>query len=93
MGLSSETFCISQTCRAHFNDNALRVEKAYKMWLESVKKAGQEMALETLLKKDFSNVSFPKFEIEDSISSNQSIKPIFFLLSSIISCPKGEPCA
>lgn len=74
MGLSSETFCISQTCRAHFNDNALRVEKAYKMWLESVKKAGQEMALETLLKKDFSNVSFPKFEIEDSISSNQSIK-------------------
>lgn len=71
MQLSSETFCISQTCRTHFNENALRGEKAYKMWAESVKKVGQDKILETLLKKDFSGVSFPKFNPK-SLSQNST---------------------
>lgn len=68
MGLSSESFCISQTCKSHFNESALRGEKAYKAWIESIKKTGQDKALEELLQKNFSNVVFPKFGTQDSIN-------------------------
>lgn len=72
MGLSSETFYISQACRAHFNESALRGEKAYKIWLESIAKVGQDKALEKLLQKDFSNISLPKFGIQDSIKNGRA---------------------
>lgn len=72
MGLSSETFYISQTCKAHFNESALRGEKAYKIWIESIAKTGQDKALEKLLQKDFSNISLPKFGIQDSIKNGRA---------------------
>lgn len=66
MGFGSETFRISEESRTHFKETAIRGEKAYQAWLTTLQKSGQEKNLEMLLKKDFSNVSFPMFNSLDS---------------------------
>ncbi|AQQ58841.1 transketolase [Helicobacter bilis] len=70
MGFSSETFRISEESRTHFKETAIRGEKAYQAWLTTLQKNGQEKNLEMLLKKDFSNVSFPMFNSLDSNHAN-----------------------
>ena len=70
MGFSSETFRISEESRTHFKETAIRGEKAYQAWLTTLQKSGQEKNLEMLLKKDFSNVSFPMFNSLDSNHAN-----------------------
>ncbi|MCI7411007.1 transketolase [Helicobacter bilis] len=70
MGFSSEAFRISEESRTHFKETAIRGEKAYQAWLTTLQKSGQEKNLEMLLKKDFSNVSFPMFNSLDSNHAN-----------------------
>ncbi|EEO24082.1 MULTISPECIES: transketolase [Helicobacter] len=70
MGFGSETFRISEESRTHFKETAIRGEKAYQAWLTTLQKNGQEKNLEMLLKKDFSNVSFPMFNSLDSNHAN-----------------------
>lgn len=70
MGFGSETFRISEESRTHFKETAIRGEKAYQAWLTTLQKSGQEKNLEMLLKKDFSNVSFPMFNSLDSNHAN-----------------------
>lgn len=70
MGFSSEAFRISEESRTHFKETAIRGEKAYQAWLTTLQKSGQEKNLAMLLKKDFSNVSFPMFNNLDSNHAN-----------------------
>lgn len=70
MGFGSETFRISEESRTHFKETAIRGEKAYQAWLTTLQKSGQEKNLEMLLKKDFSNVSFPAFSTDSNHASD-----------------------
>ncbi len=61
MGLSNETFFVSEKTRQHFQDSALRGYKAFEEWQIKLLDSKQKDILESMLKKDFSGVEFPVF--------------------------------